>query len=330
MRLRPFQAEPDEQSRDDSSRSPVAVPHGRDRSRQVGGAQGLRPPRRGGHLERRDRPQALRRSRGAGRDPRALGRVVLGPDGAVDRGEVATRLLRPRAARVARGAPAPSRRARLPPAGARSSPSSPTRPRCLRHRGAAPRRGRREKRFDAVVSSPLRRRSHLAPVRGRSRTTRPPPRPTRRSSRRGFSYVNDGSLDELDAFVADVVTLLAREVLIGRRPGPAAAAWPTTWSRRRSRTWYVRLPVPSSTKRSSGATPGTTTSTPCAARRGHLPRRGGSTPTRGRSSGAIGLMQLLPTPPRASRSTRRDASSVDDLYDPEINVRYGSFYLGTC
>jgi soluble lytic murein transglycosylase len=46
------------------------------------------------------------------------------------------------------------------------------------------------------------------------------------------------------------------------------------------------------------------------------------------SSGAIGLMQVLPDTARGiALHTGGNAFVVDDLYDPEINVRYGSFYL---
>jgi soluble lytic murein transglycosylase len=46
------------------------------------------------------------------------------------------------------------------------------------------------------------------------------------------------------------------------------------------------------------------------------------------SSGAIGLMQLLPsTAEGIALNTGGDRFAVRDLYDPEINVRYGSFYL---
>jgi soluble lytic murein transglycosylase len=45
-------------------------------------------------------------------------------------------------------------------------------------------------------------------------------------------------------------------------------------------------------------------------------------------SGAIGLMQLLPTTARGiAVNTGGSLFRVADLYDPEINVRYGSFYL---
>src|SRR4029079_10138403 len=46
------------------------------------------------------------------------------------------------------------------------------------------------------------------------------------------------------------------------------------------------------------------------------------------SSGAIGLMQLLPdTAKGIAVPTGGNAFTVDDLYNPEINVRYGAWYL---
>lgn len=46
------------------------------------------------------------------------------------------------------------------------------------------------------------------------------------------------------------------------------------------------------------------------------------------SSGAIGLMQLLPATAKGiAQYTGGSRFRVQDLYDPEINVRYGSFYL---
>jgi soluble lytic murein transglycosylase len=45
-------------------------------------------------------------------------------------------------------------------------------------------------------------------------------------------------------------------------------------------------------------------------------------------SGAVGLMQLLPrTAKGIATRTGGSAFTVDDLLDPEINVRYGSWYL---
>jgi soluble lytic murein transglycosylase len=46
------------------------------------------------------------------------------------------------------------------------------------------------------------------------------------------------------------------------------------------------------------------------------------------TSGAVGLMQLLPdTANGIALHTGGAAFRVDDLYDPEINVRYGAWYL---
>lgn len=45
-------------------------------------------------------------------------------------------------------------------------------------------------------------------------------------------------------------------------------------------------------------------------------------------SGAVGLMQILPeTAKGIALNTGGSRFQVEDLYDPEINVRYGSFYL---
>ncbi|MGZ4411886.1 MAG: lytic transglycosylase domain-containing protein [Gaiellaceae bacterium] len=46
------------------------------------------------------------------------------------------------------------------------------------------------------------------------------------------------------------------------------------------------------------------------------------------SAGAIGLMQLMPSTAQGiALRTGGARFRVDDLYDPEINVRYGSWYL---
>lgn len=47
------------------------------------------------------------------------------------------------------------------------------------------------------------------------------------------------------------------------------------------------------------------------------------------SSGAIGLMQLTPTTAKGiAIRTGGTAFRTSDLYDPDINIRYGSWYLG--
>jgi soluble lytic murein transglycosylase len=46
------------------------------------------------------------------------------------------------------------------------------------------------------------------------------------------------------------------------------------------------------------------------------------------SSGALGLMQILPSTAQGiALHTGGSEFRVDDLYDPEINIRYGSWYL---
>jgi soluble lytic murein transglycosylase len=51
-------------------------------------------------------------------------------------------------------------------------------------------------------------------------------------------------------------------------------------------------------------------------------------PTVRSKSGAIGLMQLLPdTAKGIAVHTGGTRFRVDDLYDPELNIRYGSWYL---
>lgn len=46
------------------------------------------------------------------------------------------------------------------------------------------------------------------------------------------------------------------------------------------------------------------------------------------SSGAIGLMQLLPTTAKGiAIRTGGSRFQVEDLYDPELNIRYGAWYL---
>jgi peptidoglycan lytic transglycosylase len=51
-------------------------------------------------------------------------------------------------------------------------------------------------------------------------------------------------------------------------------------------------------------------------------------PRAGSTAGAIGLMQLTPSTARGiALRTGGTGFEVSDLYDPEINVRYGSWYL---
>ena len=45
------------------------------------------------------------------------------------------------------------------------------------------------------------------------------------------------------------------------------------------------------------------------------------------SSGAIGLMQIMPATAKWIASELNEDYSKEKLYDPETNIRYGSFYL---
>jgi dephospho-CoA kinase len=68
-----------------------------------------------------------------------------------------------------------------------------------------------EKRFDAVVvvTAPRELRAERSHVRADTRERRLIP-DEEKVKRADFSYVNDGTLEELDAFVADVLARLAR------------------------------------------------------------------------------------------------------------------------
>ena len=57
-------------------------------------------------------------------------------------------------------------------------------------------------------------------------------------------------------------------------------------------------------------------------------RESGFDPDAVSESGAVGLMQLLPaTADGIAELTGGNEFRPDDLYDPELNVRYGAFYL---
>ena len=45
------------------------------------------------------------------------------------------------------------------------------------------------------------------------------------------------------------------------------------------------------------------------------------------SSGALGLMQLLPSTGEYIASMLNEKFNIEDLFEPEINIKYGCFYL---
>ena len=50
-------------------------------------------------------------------------------------------------------------------------------------------------------------------------------------------------------------------------------------------------------------------------------------PTDVSSAGAVGLMQMLPSTYEWLTTKLGDSYSQDDLYDPETNIKYGTYYL---
>ena len=118
------------------------------RARRVSGARG----RRG--LERRDRPPPARDRRRAcaTRSSRSSARTSSGADGRPDRARIAAGgLRRSRAARLARAAPPSARLARVPRV-ARAARAARRAAAGLRHRGAAPLRGRRARSASTASS----------------------------------------------------------------------------------------------------------------------------------------------------------------------------------
>ena len=92
-------------------------------------------------------------------------------------------------------------------------------------------------------------------------------------------------------------------------------------------TWFDRIRYPLHYGRSSGAMRRTTASTrPCVA--AVIYQESKFRADAKSSSGAIGLMQLRPeTAEGIAIRTGGTRFQVSDLYNPEINVRYGSWYL---
>ena len=199
-------------------------------------------------LERRDRPPAAARATRCGALARALRRRVLRRRRGRPRRDRRDRLRRPRGARLARGAAAPAGRARVhelarAPRRARRAAGR------VRDRGAAALRGRRAR------TASTRSSSITAPpeARGGAHAGRAPTSasracsPTRRRWRQAdFAYVNDGTLEELDAFVAGVL----RELLALRTAARRWSSWRVAlggafaYVHSTEPAWYVRLRYP--------------------------------------------------------------------------------------
>ena len=186
-----------------------------------------------------------------------------------------------------------------------------------------------ETRFDKVVvvtaSPEVRISRRIGPLREREERLIPE---EEKIARADFVYVNDGSLADLDEFVSDVIATLSEMRIISA----SSCSWPS--SRPGSSTWRTRsrpgtrgCATRSSTSTSSSGTPAVRPR-PGAARRRHLPRE----QVRPGRALVVGRDRPHAAPAgHGARGSRLHTGGkqfvVDDLYDPEINVRYGSFYL---
>ena len=165
-----------------------------------------------------------------------LGEDILGEDGAPDRERIAFRVFtRPRRARLPRAAPAPARLARVPRL-ARAVGRAPEPAARLRDRGPAPVRGRRRRALRQGGRDHGARRSCARRRRGGRRDDREARLlPDKEKAKRAdFTYVNTGTPDELDAWVAGVMATLTAEA-----PAPASRRSANPSSSPRSRSLAV-------------------------------------------------------------------------------------------
>ena len=264
-----------------------------------------------------------------------LGNGVVGP-GRRDRPRRARRRSSSTTARRStwlEAAAASARLGRVPALARAARPAAGRRRAVVRDRGAAALRGRRRERFDKVVvitaPTKLRRaRSAVADRRARARLLPD----AEKVARADFAYVNAGSLEELDAFVASVMDDLTR---VRRLAGSSSAL---VVGLRPARSLYVdrdepavvrAAPLPAALRAIRRAsTRARTSSTRRCSRRSS---------TRSRSSTRDAPLVLGRD--RADAADARDGAGdrdahgrlgvpdVSDLYDPEINIRYGSWYL---
>ena len=187
-----------------------------------------------------------------------------------------------------------------------------------------------ESRFDAVVviTAPRELRVQRAGERVDEREERLLPDEAK-IERADFAYVNDGSLDELDAFVAGVVRTPDRPMrrLVASTLLIVAIAGSFIYLRSGEPAWFQRLRYPLRYEQIV---------------RGHarnyrldpallaavIYQESKFRADAKSSSGAIGLMQLRPdTAKGIAIRTGGSRFQTSDLYNPEINVRYGSWYL---
>ena len=186
-----------------------------------------------------------------------------------------------------------------------------------------------EGRFDAVVviTAPRELRAARArrPLDEREQRLLPDQEKVRRAD---FAYVNDGSLEELDAFVADVV----RRLSAVRRVVPVAVlvlavSVGLVYFRHGEPTFVDRIRYPlrygqivRGHAKNYDLDPALVAAVIYQESKFRADAKS--------SSGAIGLMQLRPdTAKGIAIRTGGSRFQVSDLYNPEINIRYGSWYL---
>ena len=227
---------------------------------------------------------------------------------------------------MARAAAPPARRARRSDAwlarrSTRSSPSS-------RSRSSTRRAARRASTPSSW--SPRRltcARRAAAPFADREARLIPDEEKLRRAD---FAYVNDGSLEDLDAFVAGVVEELDRRpeadrLLLARRRRRARAS--SSYLQRTEPAWWARLWYPLHYERSCAGTRSNYDLNP-ALLAAVIEQESKFDADARSSAGAIGLMQLQPATAKGiAMHTGGSTFVLSDLDDPEINVRYGSWYL---
>ena len=151
--------------------------------------------------------------------------------------------------------------------------------------------------------------------------------------------MNTGTPDELDAWVAEVMATLTRSGLDERRlptcvylvatlrSALLAFAGAAAWVVDAEPDWYLRTRYPLEYEHIVRATRASTTSTRRSSRPSSTPRAG-SIRTRARGGGGRPHAAAA-RDGEGHRAARRAAREfvVADLRDPEINVRYGSWYL---
>ena len=214
-----------------------------------------------------------------------------------------------------------------------------------------------EKRFDKVVviTAPSKLREARRGGRKDDRESASSPRPREGEARRlrlrehghagGARRVGGGVMATLSAEATSRNAAGKRQVtschlsptclLRGRldavpvsfSPRSSRSAVAAAWTVREEPDFYLRARYPLEYEHVIRGARGQPRPRP-GADRGDRLRREPIRPERGSAAGAIGLMQLLPdTAKGIALRTGGDGFVVADLRDPEINVRYGSWYL---